>query len=57
MAKKKFFKGVRDSKTGEFVKKSKAKSNPGSTQTESIPKKGHGVTGRGKKKSGRKKKR
>jgi hypothetical protein len=42
--------GHRDSKTGQFVTKKYAKKNPATTQGESIPNPGRGVTGRGGKK-------
>lgn len=41
---------VRDSRTGEFVKKEEAKKRPSTTQTERVPNPGRGDTGRGKKK-------
>lgn len=44
---------VRDSTTGEFVRKSEAKRRPSTTQTERVPNPGYGDTGRGK--GGRKK--
>jgi uncharacterized circularly permuted ATP-grasp superfamily protein len=41
---------VRDSKTGEFIRKTEAEKRPRTTTVESVPKRGHGDTGRGKKK-------
>lgn len=39
---------VRDSITGEFVRKSEAKRRPRTTQTERVPNPGNGDTGRSK---------
>jgi hypothetical protein len=51
MSNSKAFKLGRDAKTGEFRTVKDAKAHPTTTTVEHVPKRGHGDTDRGKKKS------